>query len=46
MQLHTVLDEMILGGQVIETNCDQILKHVDDIARFSLSPSPSPSLSL
>ncbi|KAJ4733725.1 AP-3 complex subunit sigma [Rhynchospora pubera] len=38
-KLHTILDEMILGGQVIETNSDQILKHVDDIARIEKSSS-------
>jgi hypothetical protein len=39
MQLHTVLDEMILGGQVIETSSEQIMKYVEEIARFFLLPS-------
>ncbi|XP_044370664.1 AP-3 complex subunit sigma isoform X2 [Triticum aestivum] len=35
-KLHTVLDEMILGGQVIETSSEQIMKFVEEIARFLL----------
>jgi hypothetical protein len=35
MQLHTVLDEMILGGQVIETSSEEIMRSVEEIARFS-----------
>jgi AP-3 complex subunit sigma len=40
MQLHTILDEMILGGQVIEASSEQIVKSVEEIERFSLLPSP------
>jgi AP-3 complex subunit sigma len=43
MQLHTVLDEMILGGQVIETSSEQIMTSVEEIARFFLLPSFSMS---
>jgi hypothetical protein len=45
MQLHTVLDEMILGGQVIETSSEEIMRSVEDIVRFLLPRSflPSPS---
>jgi hypothetical protein len=45
MQLHTVLDEMILGGQVIETSSEEIMRSVEEIARFLLPRSflPSPS---
>jgi hypothetical protein len=45
MQLHTVLDEMILGGQVIETSSEEIIRSVEEIARFLLPRSflPSPS---
>jgi hypothetical protein len=39
MQLHTILDEMILGGQVIETSSEQIMKSVEEIERFSSLPS-------
>ena len=39
MQLHTILDEMILGGQVIETSSEQIMKSVEEIARFYPMPS-------
>ncbi|KAK1650652.1 hypothetical protein QYE76_068457 [Lolium multiflorum] len=30
-KLHTVLDEMILGGQVIETSSEEIVRSVEDI---------------
>ncbi|KAK1651752.1 hypothetical protein QYE76_069557 [Lolium multiflorum] len=33
-KLHTVLDEMILGGQVIETNSEEIMRSVEEIARL------------
>ncbi|TVU47828.1 hypothetical protein EJB05_07439, partial [Eragrostis curvula] len=39
MQLHTVLDEMILGGQVIETSSEQIMKSVEEIARLEKQSS-------
>jgi hypothetical protein len=42
IQLHTILDEMILGGQVIETSSEQIVKSVEEIERFSPQPSPLP----
>uniref|UniRef100_J3LLL7 AP complex mu/sigma subunit domain-containing protein n=2 Tax=Oryza brachyantha TaxID=4533 RepID=J3LLL7_ORYBR len=32
-KLHTILDEMILGGQVIETSSEQIMRSVEEIAR-------------
>jgi hypothetical protein len=38
MQLHTVWDEMILGGQVIETSSEQIMTSVEEIARLLLLP--------
>lgn len=42
MQLHTILDEMILGGQVIETSSEEIMKSVEEIARFYSLPSTAP----
>jgi hypothetical protein len=39
MQLHMILDEMISGGQVIETSSEQIMKSVEEIERFSSLPS-------
>ncbi|KAL5210758.1 hypothetical protein ABZP36_006381 [Zizania latifolia] len=33
-KLHTILDEMILGGQVIETSSEQIMRSVEEIARL------------
>uniref|UniRef100_A0A453IKE6 AP complex mu/sigma subunit domain-containing protein n=1 Tax=Aegilops tauschii subsp. strangulata TaxID=200361 RepID=A0A453IKE6_AEGTS len=38
-KLHTVLDEMILGGQVIETSSEQIMKSVEEIARLEKQSS-------
>lgn len=37
-QLHTVLDEIIFGGQVLETSSTEVLKAVEEIARCFLSP--------
>ncbi|TKV97278.1 hypothetical protein SEVIR_9G484000v4 [Setaria viridis] len=38
-KLHTILDEMILGGQVIETSSEQIMKSVEEIARLEKQSS-------
>ncbi|KAJ3674073.1 hypothetical protein LUZ60_006065 [Juncus effusus] len=38
-KLHTILDEMILGGQVIDTNSEQIIQQVDEITRIEKSSS-------
>lgn len=37
--MHTILDELILGGQVLETNSSEIVKAVEEISRFSLTPT-------
>jgi len=29
MQVHHILDEIVMGGMVLETNMGEILKHVD-----------------
>lgn len=34
--MHTVLDEIILGGQVLETNSTEVMKAVEEISRFSV----------
>ncbi|WVZ56114.1 hypothetical protein U9M48_006693 [Paspalum notatum var. saurae] len=39
MQMHTILDEMILGGQVIETSSEEIMKSVEEIARLEKQSS-------
>ncbi|AQL08284.1 AP-3 complex subunit sigma [Zea mays] len=39
MQLHTILDEMISGGQVIETSSEQIMKSVEEIERLEKQSS-------
>ncbi|OAY70001.1 AP-3 complex subunit sigma isoform X1 [Ananas comosus] len=38
-KLHTILDEIILGGQVIETNSEEVLKAVEEISRLEKSSS-------
>lgn len=39
LQLHTILDEVIFGGQVLETSSTEVMKAVEEISRFSLSLS-------
>lgn len=39
-QLHTILDEIIFGGQVLETSSIEVIKAVEEISKCS------PSLSL
>jgi AP-3 complex subunit sigma len=34
--MHTVLDEIIFGGQVLETSSTEVLKAVEEISKFSL----------
>ncbi|XP_047072472.1 AP-3 complex subunit sigma-like [Lolium rigidum] len=38
-KLHAVLDEMILGGQVIETSSEEIMRSVEEIARLEKQSS-------
>ena len=38
-QLHTILDEIIFGGQVLETSSVEVMKAVEEISRLSLSLS-------
>ncbi|XP_066380287.1 AP-3 complex subunit sigma-like isoform X2 [Miscanthus floridulus] len=38
-KLHTILDEMILGGQVIETSSEQVVKYVEEIERLEKQSS-------
>ncbi|KAL8266109.1 hypothetical protein R6Q59_003453 [Mikania micrantha] len=33
-KMHTILDEMILGGQVVETNSEKVIQAVDEIAKM------------
>lgn len=41
--MHTILDEIIVGGQVLETSSSEVVKAVDEISRFcSLSLPPPP----
>ena len=41
MQMHTILDEIISGGQVLETSSSEVMKAVEEISKWSLSPSIS-----
>lgn len=36
-QLHTILDEIIFGGQVLETSSIEVIKAVEEISKCSLS---------
>lgn len=38
-QMHTVLDEIIFGGQVLETSSTEVMKAVEEISKYSL-PTP------
>ncbi|XVE87299.1 hypothetical protein DITRI_Ditri18aG0106100 [Diplodiscus trichospermus] len=40
-KIHTILDEIIFGGQVLETSSAEVLKAVEEISKFSLSLSLS-----
>ncbi|KAB5547648.1 hypothetical protein DKX38_011054 [Salix brachista] len=42
-KLHSILDEIISGGQVLETSSTEIMRAVEEISKCSLPPSP-PSL--
>ncbi|KAI7754445.1 hypothetical protein M8C21_004708 [Ambrosia artemisiifolia] len=33
-KMHTILDEMILGGQVVETNSEKIMQAVEEISKL------------
>lgn len=36
--MHTILDEIIFGGQVLETSSAEVLKAVEEITKCSLFP--------
>ncbi|XP_011627654.1 AP-3 complex subunit sigma isoform X2 [Amborella trichopoda] len=36
-KIHTILDEIIFGGQVLETNCIEVMKSVDEIMKLERS---------
>ncbi|CAK9152401.1 unnamed protein product [Ilex paraguariensis] len=38
-KMHTILDEIIFGGQVLETNSSEVMKAVEEISKCSLSLS-------
>lgn len=34
MQMHIILDEIILGGQVLETDSVEVVRAVEEISKF------------
>ena len=44
LQMHTILDEIIFGGQVLETSSTEVMRAIEEISKCSLSPSLSLSL--
>lgn len=36
--MHAILDEIILGGQVLETNSSEVVKAVEEISKYFLHP--------
>ncbi|THU70599.1 hypothetical protein C4D60_Mb08t26690 [Musa balbisiana] len=38
-KMHTILDEIIFGGQVLETSSERVLKAVEEISRLEKSSS-------
>lgn len=36
--MHTILDEIIFGGQVLETSSTEVMKAVEEISKCSLFP--------
>ncbi|RWR95727.1 AP-3 complex subunit sigma isoform X2 [Cinnamomum micranthum f. kanehirae] len=36
-KMHTILDEIVVGGQVMETSSEQVMKAVDEITRLEKS---------
>ncbi|KAJ6367079.1 hypothetical protein OIU77_003458 [Salix suchowensis] len=38
-KLHSILDEIISGGQVLETSSTEIMRAVEEISKCSLPPS-------
>ncbi|KAG5062262.1 hypothetical protein JHK85_003445 [Glycine max] len=36
-KMHTILDEIILGGQVLETSSNEVMKAIEEISRLELS---------
>ncbi|MQM06987.1 hypothetical protein Taro_039818 [Colocasia esculenta] len=36
-KMHTILDEIVLGGQVLETSSDEVLKAVEEITKLEKS---------
>ena len=34
LQMHTVLDEIVFGGQVLETSSTEVIKAVENISKY------------
>jgi hypothetical protein len=35
--VHTILDEIVMGGMVLETNCHEVLRSVGEITKCALT---------
>jgi hypothetical protein len=46
VQMHTIIDEIIFGGQVLETSSTEVMKAIEEISKCPLSLSLSLSLSV
>ncbi|GBG70527.1 hypothetical protein CBR_g6655 [Chara braunii] len=42
-KVHTILNEIVMGGQVLETNSVEISKALEDINRLERMPEPLPT---
>lgn len=40
-KMHTILDEIVFGGQVLETSSTEVIRAVEEISKCSLSLSLS-----
>lgn len=45
LQMHTVLDEIVFGDQVLETSSTEVIKAVEDISKYYYYYFPSLCLS-
>lgn len=44
LQVHTILNEIVFGGQVLETSSDEVMRVVEEITRLHNSFPPNPFL--
>ena len=39
LQMHAILNEIVFGGQVLETSSEEVMRAVEEITRYSPSHS-------